>query len=95
LTEVNIADNVVKLQSMLCVIAETDGRFVYGLLLVREGFRIRHKTRMYIRLFDGDAISQPSMYAHFGSSTGRWTQRPQSGTGFTEADIFYLIVASR
>jgi hypothetical protein len=70
-------------------------RFVYGLLRVREGFRIRHQTRMYIRLFDGDAISQPSMYAHSGSSTGRWTQGPQNGTGFTGADIFYLILVSR
>ena len=43
-------------------------RDVYGLLHVREGFRIRHQTRMYIRLFDGDAISQPSMYAHTGTS---------------------------
>ena len=68
---------------------------VYGLLLVREGFRIRHKTRMYIRLFNGDAISQPSMYAHSGSSTGRWTQWPQKRTGFTGADIFYLIMVSR
>ena len=69
--------------------------FVYGLLRVREGLCTRYQTRMYIRLFDGDAISQPSMYAHFGSSTGRWTQGPQSRTGFTGADIFYLIVVSR
>jgi hypothetical protein len=26
---------------------------------------------MYIRLFNGDAISQPSMYAHSSSVTGR------------------------
>ncbi len=43
-------------------------RLVYGLLLVRERFRIRYQTRMYIRLFDGDAISQPSMYAHSDAS---------------------------
>ena len=43
-------------------------RNVYGLLLVREGFRIRYQTRMYIRLVDGDAISQPSMYAHSDAS---------------------------
>jgi hypothetical protein len=50
---------------------------------------------MYIRLVDGDAISQPSMYAHSSASMGRWTQGPQSGTGFTGADIFYLILVSR
>jgi len=68
--------------------------FVYGLLLVREGIRIRHQTRMYIRLLNGDAISEPSMYAHSDSSLGRWTQGPHSGTGFTGADIFYLILVS-
>ena len=69
--------------------------YVYGLLLVREGFRFRYQTRMYIRLVNGDAISQPSMYAHSGSSLGRWTLGPQRRTGFTGADIFYLIVVSR
>ena len=43
-------------------------RVVYGLLLVREELRIKYLTRMYIRLFNGDAISQPSMYAHSGAS---------------------------
>ena len=43
-------------------------RKVYGLLLVREGLHIRYRTRMYIRLFIGDAISQPSMHAHPGAS---------------------------
>jgi len=70
-------------------------RNVYGLLLVREGFHIRYRTRMYIRLFIGDAISQPSMYAHPSASMGRWTQWPQYGSGFTGADIFYLIMVSR
>ena len=85
----------------ICRVHAADGHhftkfsIVYGLLLVREGFRIRHKTRMYIRLFNGDAISQPLMYAHSGSSTGRWTQWPQKRTGFTGADIFYLIMVSR
>ena len=45
--------------------------FVNGLLLVRERFRIRHQTRMYIRHVDGDAISQLSMYAHSSSGVGR------------------------
>jgi hypothetical protein len=31
-------------------------------------FLIRLKARTYIRLFGGDAISQPSMYAHPGAS---------------------------
>jgi hypothetical protein len=44
----------------------------------------RCKTRMYIRLFGGDAISQPTMYTHLGSSMGQWTQGPQSRPGFTE-----------
>ena len=67
---------------------------VYGLLLVSERFRYRYQTRMYIRLFGGDAISQPSMYAHSGSSLGRWTQGPHKRAGFTGADIFYLIMVS-
>ena len=45
---------------------------VYGLLLVREGFRTRHQTHMYIRLFDGDAISQPSMYCAHKFGYGLW-----------------------
>jgi hypothetical protein len=53
--------------------------------------RFRCKTRTYIRLFVGEAISQPTMYAHPGASSGRWPQGPQSGTGFTGVDIFYLI----
>jgi hypothetical protein len=43
---------------------------------------------MYIWPFDGDAISWPTMYAHSGSSKGQWALGPQTGVGFTEADIF-------
>jgi len=42
---------------------------------------------MYIWPFGGDAISWPTMYAHSGSSKGQWALRPQSGIGFTGADI--------
>ena len=42
---------------------------------------------MYIWPFGGDAISWPTMYAHSGSSKGQWARGPQSGIGFTGADI--------
>ena len=62
--------------------------FVYGLLLLSKQFCYRCQTRTYIRLFSGDAISQPSMHVHPGAYLGRWTLSPQIGTGFTRADIF-------
>ena len=46
---------------------------VYGLLHSCNNTCIRIKTLTYIRLYDGDAISQPSMYAHHGTSL---SQRP-------------------
>jgi len=61
---------------------------VYGLLLLSKQFCHRYQTRTYIRLFSGDAISQPSMYAHPGAYLGRWTLWPQTRAGFTRADIF-------
>ena len=42
--------------------------FVYGLPRSHKQVFVRLKTLTYIRLFGGDAISQPSMYAHPGAS---------------------------
>ena len=61
---------------------------VYGLLRSHKQVFVRLKTRTYIRLFGGDAISQPSMYAHPGASMSYRPVRPQSGTGFTRVDCF-------
>jgi hypothetical protein len=44
---------------------------------------------MYIRFFDGDRISRPSIYVQPGASLGRRTRRPRCGCGFTGLDIFY------
>jgi len=63
-------------------------RYVYGLLRLSKRSDFRIKTRTYIRLFDGEAISQPSMYAHPDTYLRRWTLRPQSGAGFIGVDIF-------
>jgi hypothetical protein len=52
----------------------TNGCNVYGLLLVRERFRIRYQTRMYIRLFNG-ALERPSKQTeHRGSTVERTTE---------------------
>ena len=53
-----------------------NGRFVCGRLPIRKqnlsSFKV--KTRKYVRFLNGDAISEPTMYTHPGTSMSHWTQ---------------------
>jgi hypothetical protein len=45
-------------------------RFVCGRLPVKQALPsiVQNKTRKYVRFLNGDAISEPTMYTHLGSS---------------------------
>ena len=42
--------------------------YVDASLFGKQALVIQNETRKYVRLLDGDAISEPTMYTHPGSS---------------------------
>jgi hypothetical protein len=43
-------------------------KYVDASLFGKQGLVVQNKTRKYVRLLDGDAISEPTMYTLPGSS---------------------------
>ena len=43
-------------------------KYVDASLFGKQALVVQNETRKYVRLLDGDAISEPTMYTHPGSS---------------------------